>query len=283
MFLCSAVNEIQGQRHEQIMKAAWFALFTVYWWYFNANVWAAVYRSEVVDSIQVKVVWKWFDACPSRKLSLLSMHKHTHTHTHLKETKPYLDRMVMKVCDHDLILVVHGHKVRTCKQQERHTQHESWVIQSLYEMREEVPHYLWTWEGKEKKKKENRHTERSERGSRCVDVGRVCGTWTQPMQRHTQETVQKIFNIHGGVNYLLKTGPDLLSFCSSAMFAPLFSKRKEKVHVRDLKKKKNKQERFHWNCFIAAMRQTAPCVWEAGGRGGHISRRDGRTPQHLMH
>lgn len=38
---------------------------------------------------------------------------------------PYLDRMVMKVCDHDLILVVHGHKVRTCKQQqERHREHE---------------------------------------------------------------------------------------------------------------------------------------------------------------
>lgn len=33
-------------------------------------------------------------------------------------------------------------------------------------------------------------------------------------------------------HYLLKTGPDLLSFCSSAMFAPLFSKRKEKVQVR---------------------------------------------------
>lgn len=31
-----------------------------------------------------------------------------------------------------------------------------------------------------------------------------------------------------GINYLLKTGPDLLSFCSSAMFAPLLSKRKEK-------------------------------------------------------
>lgn len=33
------------------------------------------------------------------------------------------------------------------------------------------------------------------------------------------------------MNYLLKTGPDLLSFCSIAMFAPLFSKKKRKVQV----------------------------------------------------
>lgn len=68
------------------MKAAWFALFAVYWWYFNANVWAAGYRSEVVDSIQIKIVWRWFDAWPSRKLSFLSKHKHTHTHTHTLKT-----------------------------------------------------------------------------------------------------------------------------------------------------------------------------------------------------
>lgn len=86
---------------------------------------------------------------------------------------------------------------------------------------------------KMKQKKKQWDTQRSQRGSRCADVGRVCETWTEPMQRHTQETVQKICNIHRGINYLLKTGPDLLSFCSSAMFAPLFSKRKEKVHVRD--------------------------------------------------
>lgn len=111
-----------------------------------------------------------------------------------------------------------------------------WVIQCLYETREEVPHYFWTWERKKKnetKKTKQWDTQRSQRGSWCADVGRVCETWTEPMQRHTQETVQKICNIHRGINYLLKTGPDLLSFCSSAMFAPLFSKRKEKVHVRD--------------------------------------------------
>lgn len=44
---------------------------------------------------------------------------------------------------------------------------------------------------------------------------------------------KRICHTHGGNIYLLKAGPDLLSFCSSAMFAPPFSTRKEKVQVRD--------------------------------------------------
>lgn len=61
-------------------------------------------------------------------------------------------------------------------------------------------------------------------------------TWdtTELMHQHVKRTRIYCLNSHSqGIRYLLKTGPDLLSFCSSAMFAPLFSKRKEKVQVRN--------------------------------------------------
>lgn len=53
--------------------------------------------------------------------------------------------------------------------------------------------------------------------------------------------------------YLLKAGPDLLSFCSSAMFAPLFSTRKEKFQVRDDRmsfRAASGQQTMHMEAFL---------------------------------
>lgn len=58
-------------------------------------------------------------------------------------------------------------------------------------------------------------------------------------QRGKKKKRTRICHTHGGNIYLLKAGPDLLSFCSSAMFAPLFSTRKEKVQVRDETERKD--------------------------------------------
>lgn len=52
-------------------------------------------------------------------------------------------------------------------------------------------------------------------------------------KKKKKEKTTSTCHTHGGNIYLLKAGPDLLSFCSSAMFVPLFSTRKEKFQVRD--------------------------------------------------
>lgn len=145
--------------------------FTVFCRYFNLNVWAAVYGTAVEHSIQINVVWKWLDVCPSRKLSFPNTLTHTHTLTDLKQRAPYLDRMVVKVCDHDLILVVHGHKVRTCEQQERQGEHESWVSYAF--MRQERKFHTIFGLEKEKKKKteKKKHTMVTETHWMCW-----CGT-----------------------------------------------------------------------------------------------------------
>lgn len=62
-------------------------------------------------------------------------------------------------------------------------------------------------------------------GVRDKTEAEVCG--------EEEEKRTRTCHTHGGNIYLLKAGPDLLSFCSSAMFAPLFSTRKEKFQVRD--------------------------------------------------
>lgn len=93
----------------------------------------------------------------------------------------------------------------------------------LYNIREEVPYYFWTLK--------TRHTS-----------GHKETKWESTGQRRDRAYVPTckkdrhlfFFSSHSQwIHYLLKTGPDLLSFCSSAMFAPLFSKRKEMVHVRN--------------------------------------------------
>lgn len=69
---------------------------------------------------------------------------------------------------------------------------------------------------------------------------RVCETrqkLSSSVEKKKKRT--RICHTHGGNIYLLKAGPDLLSFCSSAMFAPLFSTRKEKVQVRDETERKD--------------------------------------------
>lgn len=64
------------------------------------------------------------------------------------------------------------------------------------------------------------------------------------MWREEKKEHRFFFYSYGGNIYLLKAGPDLLSFCSSAMFAPLFSTRKEKVHVRgDIERRDEFQSR----------------------------------------
>lgn len=78
-----------------------------------------------------------------------------------------------------------------------------------------------------------------------------------------------------GVNYLLKTGPDLLSFCSSAMFAPLFSKREEKVQVRNKKKGGKKTSRRGFIELVSLL----PCHKElhaswGEGEGAGVTRID---------
>lgn len=84
---------------------------------------------------------------------------------------PYLDRMVMKVCDHNLILVVHGHKVRTCKQQqERHREHEpSGESSSAFTRQERKFHTIFGLE-KEKKMKQKKNNETHNGHREALDV-----------------------------------------------------------------------------------------------------------------
>ncbi len=94
----------------------------------------------------------------------------------------------------------------------------------LYNIWEEAPHYFWTLK--------TRHTVVTKRLWELT----WDNTWgmTELMRQHVKRTKTYCISSHSqGIHYLLKTGPDLLSFCSSAMFAPLFSKRKEKVQVRN--------------------------------------------------
>lgn len=93
----------------------------------------------------------------------------------------------------------------------------------LHNIGEEVPYYFQT--------EKTRHS-----GHKGLWVLKWNSTWdmTKLMHQNVKGTKNYFLKSHSqGINYLLKTGPDLLSFCSSAMFAPLFSKRKEKVQVRN--------------------------------------------------
>lgn len=101
---------------------------------------------------------------------------------------------------------------------------------------QEVPHYFWT----------GLKTYNTEATRRLVDV-RECvrqdRSWAAAWKKKNRT---RICHTHGGNIYLLKAGPDLLSFCSSTMFAPLFSTRKEKVQVRDEFERKDDFQR--WVC-----------------------------------
>lgn len=57
--------------------------------------------------------------------------------------KPYLDRVVMEVCYHYFIFVIHSHKVRTWNQQRRQRGKKRGKMSHLRKG-QEVPHYFWT-------------------------------------------------------------------------------------------------------------------------------------------
>lgn len=82
-------------------------------------------------------------------------------------------------------------------------------------------------------------------GVRDKTEAEVCG--------EEEEKRTRTCHTHGGNIYLLKAGPDLLSFCSSAMFAPLFSTRKEKFQVRDDRmsfRAASVQQTMHMEAFL---------------------------------
>lgn len=151
--------------------------------------------------------------------------------------KPYLDRVVMEVCYHYFIFVIHSHKVRTWNQQRRQRGKNRGKMSHLvfFSTWQEVPHYFWT----------GLKTHNTVATRRLVDVGE-CVRQDRSWAAVWKKKKNKICHTRGGNIYLLKAGPDLLSFCSSAMFAPLFSTRKEKVQVRD--KIERKDEFQSWVC-----------------------------------
>lgn len=158
--------------------------------------------------------------------------------------KPYLDWMVVKVCYHNFIFVIYGHKVRTWKWQRRQREKERKDESSdaLQHTRGSSTLFLDF--------DKTRHTVVTKR----LWVLMWDSTWhtTELMQQYVKKN--KDLSHSRGINYLLKTGPDLLSFCSSAMFAPLFSKRKEKWEIK-------LKERVSFTEILLSVQQMKPYQW----------------------